>query len=369
MAGDTIAKNKAYQRTRNWLTLWSLVLSLGIFAAAIFFRWTFLFYDWAVALTGSAYGSAFFYYVFFWAYTVVVSFPLSFYSGFVLEHRYDLSNQNFPAWILEWAKKQILSFVFSAALVLLLYALIWNFESSWWLWAWAGYAVFSLVLGKLFPVLIVPLFYKYSPITDEVLRKRIEALANRFDLQIKNVYSLNLSKTTKKANAAFTGMGKTKRVILGDTLLNAFSHDEIESVLAHELGHYKHRDIWMQFCFGVALSFVGFWITFHILGDFSHRLGYGGAGDIRSFPLLCLLSFLFSLVIGPAANALSRWAERRADLFALEATASRTPFISAMRKLSETNLADPNPHPLIEFLLYDHPAIGKRIQMAERFAR
>ena len=255
----------------------------------------------------------------------------------------------------------------SAPLVLILYAFIWHFESNWWFWAWVGYAIFSFVLGKLFPVLIVPLFYKYSPISDEELKRRIEALANRFGIKIQNVYSLNLSKTTKKANAAFTGFGKTKRVILGDTLLDSFNHDEIETVLAHELGHYKHWDVWKQFGFGVVLSFIGFWLAFQLLNHFSASLGYAGPADVRSFPLLCLVFFVFGLIMSPAGNAFSRYAERKADRFALDVTKDKISFIGAMQKLSQTNLADPNPHPLIEFFLYDHPAVGKRIQMAQNY--
>jgi len=358
-------KSKAYQRMRNWLSLYSIVLSLVILLGAIVFHLTFVFFEWASHFNVSSYGSLFFYFFFFSLYSLVLGLPLSFYSGFVLEHQYELSNQTFPAWLWEGMKKQLLSFAISTPLVLLLYALIWNFKSSWWVLAWAGYALFSFVLGKLFPVLIVPLFYKYSPISDETLKRKIEALGNRFGMKIQNVYSLNLSKTTKKANAAFTGFGKTKRVILGDTLLDSFSHEEIETVLAHELGHFKHHDIWKQFGFGVTLSLIGFWLAFHLLETFSYQLHYSGAADIRSFPLLCLIFFVFSLVMSPAGNAFSRWAERRADQFALEATQDKTSFISAMQKLSNLNLADPNPHPLIEFLLYDHPAIGKRIRMAE----
>ncbi|MBI1977565.1 MAG: M48 family metallopeptidase [Candidatus Omnitrophica bacterium] len=360
-------RNKAYQRQRNWLTLYGLLLSLAILTVAIVFRLTFLFHDRASQITSSSFGIVFFYFLFFSIYSLVLSLPLSFYSGFILEHRYELSNQSFLSWLWEHAKKELLSFGIAAVLVLLLYALIWNFETNWWFLAWIGYAVFSLVLGKLFPVLIVPLFYKYSPIADEVLRKRIEVLADQFGVKIQNVYSLNLSKTTKKANAAFTGFGKTKRVILGDTLLNSFNHDEIETVLAHELGHYKHHDIWKQFGFGILLSFIGFWLAAQALDAFSGPLGYLGAGDVRSFPLLCLVFFIFSLVISPAGNAFSRFAERKADQFALDVTKDTKSFISAMQKLSNTNLADPNPHPLIEFFLYDHPAIGKRIQVAEHY--
>ncbi len=360
-------KNKEYQKKRNLLYFAGILLTSVILYGAIGLGLTFWFYDWAQSLNQSPYGIVFLYFLFFSLYSLVLSFPMSVYSGFILEHQYQLSNQTFFSWLWEWLKKQILGFVISTPLVLLLYILIWNFQTSWWFLGWVGYAIFSLVLGKLFPVVIVPLFYKYSPIQDQVLKARIEALANRFDLKIRNISSLNLSKTTKKVNAAFTGFGKTKRVILGDTLLESFNHDEIETVLAHELGHCKNHDIWKQFIFGAILSLAGFWLAYQLLNGLSTQLGYEGAGDVRSFPLFSLIFFVFGLIMSPAGNTFSRYAENKADQFALEATKNKSSFISAMQKLSDMNLADPNPNPLIEFLLYDHPSIGKRIRMAEQY--
>ena len=163
-------------------------------------------------------------------------------------------------------------------------------------------------------------------------------------------------------------MGKTKRVILGDTLLGQFSNSEIETVLAHELGHFKHKDIWKQFGIGVLVSFFAFWLAFWMLKINSSSFGLRGAGDIGDFPLLCLVFYLFSLLSSPASNAYSRYVERKADEFALRIIPDRGVFISAMEKLSAINLSDPNPHPVIEFLLYDHPSIQKRIQFAQEFS-
>lgn len=357
---------KTYQRIRHWLELFGIFLTLTMLAGAIALSGKF--YGWASQMTQARYGILALYFLFFSLYSMIIFSPVSFYSGFILEHRYSLSNQTFSGWLWEWTKKQLLSFGLMLALVGLLYALIWNFETRWWFLAWAAYAAVSLVLGKLFPVLIVPLFYKYSPISDETLRQKIEALGTRFGMAIQNVYSLNLSKTTKKANAAFTGLGKTKRVILGDTLLSSFTHREIEVVLAHELGHFKHHDIWKQFAFTTAVSYIGFWIAKEALLAFAPALGFSGAGDIQAFPLLCLVFFFFGLLTSPLGNTFSRWAEKQADQFALDALRDKDSFISAMNKLSEINLADPNPHPLVEFLFYDHPAIGKRIRMAEHYS-
>ena len=363
----TSEKAKEYQRRRNWLELAGIVLTFAVLAAAIAFGWSHVFAEWARAVAHKPYPSLALYFLFFSLYSMAVMTPLSFYSGFVLEHQYGLSNQTLGAWLTEWLKKQILSFGIMLGLVELLYVYMWNFYAGWWLRAWAAYALVGLVMGKLFPVLIIPLFYKYSPITDLVLKEKIECMAGRFGIAIKNISSLNLSKTTKKANAAFTGMGKTKRVILSDTLLESFTHPEIEVVLAHELGHYKHKDIWKQFVFGTLISLLGFYLCNRFLAFWASRLGLGGPGYIDAFPLLCLIFFIFSLITGPLGNAFSRWAERGADRFALDVTRDRESFVSAMTKLSDLNLADPEPHPLIEFFLYDHPAISRRIQMARDY--
>jgi STE24 endopeptidase len=358
---------KAYQRIRHWLHLVSLLLTLFILASVLVFGLSNQFYAWASSLGGGSYVTLALYFLFFSIYTMALGFPLSVYSGYRLEHRFSLSNQTLSAWFQDYAKRQLLSFLVAAILVLALYALIWNAGSVWWVWAWLGYAGFGLVLGKLFPVLIIPLFYKYSPIADAQLKRKIEALAAKHRLSIENVYSLNLSRTTKKANAVFTGLGKTKRVILSDTLLNSFTHDEIEAVLAHELGHYQHKDIWKQFGLGTVFTFAGFGLIAAYYGPLAAALNFSGIADMRAFPLLCLMSFVFGLVAGPLSNMFSRRAERQADQFALRVMGVREPFVTCMEKLAELNLADPNPHPLIEFLLYDHPAVGRRIQMAREY--
>ena len=300
---------------------------------------------------------------------LVVDFPLDFYAGFFLEHRYELSNHTLRSWFSDFLKRAVLSFGLSLILLIALYALIWRFPDHWWLLAWAGYAGVSYVLGKLFPVFIVPLFYRYSPVGDESLKKRICDLAGRYGMPVKNVYSLNLSRTTKKANAAFMGIGKTKRVVLSDTLLEQFSPSEIEAVLAHELGHFKHHDIWKQLGFGLSVSLLGFWIAFHTAGVWSNAFGYSGVQDIAGLPVLFLVFYLFSLVLMPLQNGFSRWMERAADRFALEACGQPGAFISCMEKLAAVNLADPSPHPLYEWLFYDHPAVGKRVAFAERWSK
>ena len=358
-------KAKIYQKKRQTLTLVHLVLTPVILGVAVVTPLSFLFKEWAGRIAANPYASAGIFFILFSAYDLLFDLPFAFYSGFRLEHQFELSNQTFGAWLGDFLKKLLLSTAFSLALIEILYALVWNFPNCWWLFAWAGYAAVSYVMGKLFPVLIVPLFYKYGKVEDAPLKKRILGLAARYGLPVENVYSLNLSKTTKKANAAFMGMGRTKRVVLSDTLLANFTPDEIETVVAHELGHFKHHDIWKQLGFGLVTSLAAFWIAFKLMSRLAPVFGFGGVGDVAAMPLLFLIFYFFSLVLMPVQNGFSRRLERAADRFALTAFPRTEVFVSCMEKLGRVNLADPEPNPVYEWFFYDHPAIGKRIRMAQ----
>ena len=370
MSSDySLEKAKAYQKQKQKLMFVHLFLTPALLLLVVLTPLSFLFKEWAVSLASQPYSVFALYFLFFSIFMLIFDLPLAFYSGFILEHRYELSNQNFPAWAADFLKKSVLSFVLSLVLLAALYALIWNFPGTWWLWAWAGFAMVSYVMGKLFPVLIVPLFYKYGKVEDESLKDRILKLAARYNLPVENVYSINLSKTTKKANAAFMGMGKTKRVVLSDTLIEKFSGGEIETVVAHELGHYKHHDIWKQLIFGLITSFAGFWFVFRLIDPAAQIFGMDGAADLAALPVVFFIFNLFYFILIPAQNGFSRTVERAADRFALEAFPHPDVFISCMDKLSKVNLADPNPSAVMEWFFYDHPAIGKRIQMAREWKK
>lgn len=363
-SGDELKKAKAYQKQKQTLALLHLVFTPAILFLAILTPASELWKDWASALATEGYTQAALYVLFFLLYLTLMDLPWAFYAGFILEHRFGLSNQTFGDWLKDFLKKSLLSVVLSLALIVALYALIWNF-SAWWLLAWAGYVLVSFVLGKIFPVWIVPLFYRYGKVEDESLKKRIFELTSRFGMPIENVYSLNLSKTTKKANAAFMGIGRTKRVVLSDTLIENFNGDEIETVVAHELGHFKHHDIWKQLSFGIVTSFLAFWIAFHMLGPAADAFGFEGVRDIAALPLVFLIFYVFGFFLMPIQNGFSRLLERWADRFALKAFPHPTAFVSSMEKLARVNLADPHPNPVMEWFFYDHPSIGKRIRMAK----
>lgn len=356
---------RAYQLIRQKLALLHLGLTPVLLLAVLLTPLNSFFLSAAGQGTYNGFVSVLIFFAFFSLFMLLFDGPLSFYSGYLLEHRFGLSNQTLLDWFSFLIKKSVLSFLLFSLLLTGLYALIWKFPDRWWLFAWAGYAGVSYLLGKIFPVWIVPLFYKYDRVTSDSLKARILALAKRYGLPLENVYSLNLSKTTRKANAAFMGLGKTKRVVLSDTLIDRFTEDEIETVVAHELGHFKNRDILRQLALGLVTSLVAFRLAALLLGPLGKVFGTGGAGDIASMPLLFLIFYLFSVVLMPLQSGFSRTRERAADLFALQAFPRKDVFISCMKKLAEVNLTDPEPHPVYEWFFHDHPSIGRRIRMAE----
>jgi STE24 endopeptidase len=364
---ETKDKAKEYQIIRRRLSLFHLILTPSLLGILIASGWTFGMRQNAVALAGASdWGVVAVYFVLFSLYFLIFDLPLSFYSGFVLEHQFGLSNQDFGQWLMELLKKTLLSFALSLVLLECLYVIIRVDPLRWWLWAWAAYAFVSYILGKIFPVVIVPLFYKYGKLEDKELEARVLKLAARFDMPVGNVFSLNLSKTTKKANAAFMGIGRTKRVVLSDTLIHHFTHAEVEVVVAHELGHYKHHDVWRLLALGLAASLIAFAVGFWGIRALAEMLALSSSADVAGLPLLFLIFYAVNLILMPLLNGYSRRRERAADRFALKALETRDVFISCMKKLGEQNLADPEPPAWYEWFFYDHPSIGKRIAMAEK---
>ncbi len=360
-------KAQQYQRIRRRLTLIHLVLTPALLVIFLLSGLHLLFKDWAMAMSGSGDWLVIAcYFTLFSLFFLVFDLPFSYYAGYRLEHQFALSNQTLSAWAGDLTKKSLLSFVLSLALVELLYLLIRVAPGTWWIWAWGAYAFVSYVLGKIFPVLIVPLFYKYGKVEDQALAERIKGLASRFGMPLQNVYSLNLSKTTKKANAAFMGIGKTRRVVLSDTLMVNFSHDEIEMVVAHELGHFKARDVWRLLGFGLIVSAVAFYAGFHGMNLWAQSFGIQSASDIAGLALLFLIFYGVSFVLMPAQNAYSRRREFAADRFALNACQAPDVFISCMQKLGTVNLAEENPPAWYERMFYDHPSLARRIRVGEQ---
>jgi STE24 endopeptidase len=294
----------------------------------------------------------------------LLTLPVDFWSGYVLEHRYQLSTQTLAGWI----KKKLLGWavggLISVPVLFGLYALLW-FTDPWWVWATVGWLLLTLILGRLAPVLILPLFYKVTRLGDAALQGRLERVAEGTGLSLEGIYRLHLSAETRKANAALTGLGRTRRVLLGDTLLEQFTPEEIEVVFAHEVGHHVYRHLPKLVVLSVILSTVGFWLVDLVLRALAQPLGYEAFNDPAALPLVLVVLTAFGLLWAPAQNAVSRYFERQCDRYALERTGLREAYRSAFAKLARVNKADPDPHPLIVWLFHDHPAIRERIAMAD----
>ena len=301
---------------------------------------------------------------------MLLSLPLSYYSEFVLPHRYELSNETTKSWIIDNLKALLISVPIGLIVIEVIYAVLRRFPDTWWLWAAGFMLLFTVLLANLSPVLIDPIFNKYIPLGEEHqdLAARLLRLAERAHTRVRGVYKFDLSRRTKTANAALTGIGNSRRIILGDTLIEEFTPDEIETVLAHELGHHVNRDIPLIILVGSVSTLVGFFLASLGLKWGVHFWGFEDASDISALPLFILVIGVYSLVTMPLNNAFSRWRERLADQYALQATGNGEAFASAMRRLANQNLADADPEPWVEFLLYSHPALRKRIAMAETFS-
>ena len=305
----------------------------------------------------------------------VASLPLSYFEGYTIEHRYGLSNQTRRAWLGEQLKGLGIGMLIGLPVLQGIYAAIRRWPARWWA-ILAGLTVpFSIVMVTLAPVLLLPLFNKFEPLKNRALTKRIKDLAAGESVHVSEVLQMDMSKQTKKANAAFTGLGKTKRIMMGDTLLREFSDDEVEVVLAHELGHQVHHDIWKLIALSAPTSVIGLYAAHRLTPPILRRFGQhwgidveAGAADVAALPLLGLLGRVSLLGVGPLLNALIRnMVERPADDYALRLTGNRSAFISAMEKLGRMNLSNPHPSALVKYLLYDHPPLHERIEMARRY--
>jgi STE24 endopeptidase len=299
----------------------------------------------------------------------VLALPLAFYSGFVIERRYGLSNERLGPWLLNQLKSLVVAVPIAIVAAAVVYFFIRRSPAGWWLPSGAIFALFIVGLANLGPVLLLPLFYRVKPLEQESLRQRLLALAERAGASVLGAYEWGLAEKTKKANAALAGLGGTRRILVSDTMLAEYSEDEIEVVLAHELAHHVHNDIWKGLLFESALILGGFYVAAHLLQWSVQTFGLAGPADPAGLPVLLLGAGAVSLLLLPVAHALSRTYERSADRFALQLTNNPAAFVSAMRRLAAQNLAEEQPSKIVEWLFYSHPPVGERIDLAQASIR
>lgn len=363
-------KAREYARIRRVFIFLDLCLGIVLLLAWLLAGWSTRLRDWIGGFTGNPWLAVLVFGAVFGGVFTLLDLPLSYYTGFVLPHRYQQSNQDLKGWILDQAKSLVLSTLLGALLLEIIYYLLRTAGGAWWLWASGFFLLFNVLLANLAPVLLFPIFYKFTPLAedDRVLGERLIALAEKAGAPVMGVFRFDMSRRTKSANAGLTGLGRTRRIILGDTLLDEFPPEEIETVVAHELGHHSNNDIPLGIAVGAFTTLVGLYLASLALNWGVKSFGFYSAADLAALPLFALCLSAFSLVTTPISNAYSRWRENLADEYALKLTRKGGAYASALRRLSDQNLAESDPPAWVEFTLSSHPALSKRIQRAATYA-
>ena len=364
-----LAKARRYERIRLRVTLANIVLSILLPLVFLLVGWSEELRDVVEDWTGSAAVIVLIYLLITMLVFELITFPLDIYSGHFVEQRFGLSRSTLGQWLTDWGKGQALQLAFIVAAVELIYYLLREMPGTWWLVAGAGFTVFFVVLAALAPVLLFRLFFKFEPLPDGELKDRLLALSERLGVYVRGVYIWKLGDKTSKANAALAGWGRTRRILLADTLIDEHSPDEIEVVLAHEMAHQVHGDIWKGLAIQTALVFAAFYAVHLALEAWTEPLGLVSVSDIANLPLLLLVTGAVALLALPVANGLSRRMEHAADVYALEKTGMAAPFASAMERLSKQNLSQKRPNRVVELVFHSHPSTESRIEFARQWER
>ena len=361
---------RAYNVTSRWLELGDLVVSFGLLAVLLATGWTGSLRDLAVRMAREHYALQLFYYVLFLSViSKLAGGGLDFYR-FRLEHRFHLSTERFSSWLKDEFKSWALGLAIATLLAEIVYGLIRMSPEHWWIYAWIIFVGLFIFFAQVAPVVLFPLFYTFSPLQDEELKSRLMRLGERAGTRIRGVYEWKLSEKSKKANAALTGLGNTRRIILADTLLQNYTPDEIEAVMAHELGHHVHGHILKGIAVEALITLAGFFAADQVLDYTIHRRHmFQHLADFANMPLLVLVCSLLGMVLMPAVHAFSRFAERQSDVYCWKSIRNITPFVTAMEKLNAQNLGERSPSRLTEVLFHSHPAVTRRIAAAEAWAQ
>jgi STE24 endopeptidase len=342
---------------------------LSALASQIFFLLLLLsgFLPWLVqAIQGLGWGGIAQGLAFFAAFSLLLNLfqvPFDLYDTFVIENRYGFNTKNFKLWIADLLKGLVLSALLGGILLGLFLSLATHGGKHWWLWAWLFVGAFELLMMWMYPVILAPLFNKFVPVDSPELVRRVEALMQRAGLRSKGVFKMDASRRSRHTNAYFTGLGRSKRIVLFDTLIDSHAPEEIEAVLAHEIGHWKKKHVLKQLIVVEILSLVGFYLFSLLLPwPFVYQT-FGLPGPILYAGLL-LIGALFSPVgffAHPLEAAFSRKMEREADDYALESIPSAEPLVDAFKRLAADNLSNLTPHPVYAWFYYSHPPLAERI--------
>jgi STE24 endopeptidase len=364
------AEAREYNRRRRWIEVGDLAISFGFLIVLLATGWSNSLSDLARHMGGDHYVlSLFLYVVLLSVISKLLGAGLDFY-GYRLEHRFGLSNQRMGSWMADQFKAWGLGLILGATVAQIVYGAMRFSPEYWWIIAWLIFIPLIIFFTQIAPVVLFPLFYKFTPLQNEELKARLVRLGERAGTRVRGVYEWKLSEKSKKANAALTGLGNTRRIILADTLLQDYDGDEIEAVLAHELGHHVHGHMMKMIAVQFAVTLLGFWAANEVLRYAIHDQHiFQSLTDFANLPLLALVFSVLSLLLMPALNAYSRYTERQADLYCWKSVPNIAPYVTAMKKLNAQNLSESHPSRLVEILFHSHPPISKRIAAAEEWAK
>ncbi len=360
---------KEYARIQRRFIFLDLALGTALLVAWLVTDWSIQLRNWISGLTTNPWLAVLIYGAVFGGIFTLLDLPLSYYTGYILPHRFKQSNQDRKGWVVDLIKGLGISILLGGLILELIYFLLRSAPGSWWLWTAGFLLLFNVLLSNLAPILLFPIFYKFTPLAeeDQALGERLLALSEKAGAPVMGVFRFDMSRRTKSANAGLTGLGNTRRIILGDTLLDEFTYDEIETVLAHELGHHANQDIPLSIVVGTILTLGGLYLTSLVLNWGVKAFGFQSVSDLAALPLFAICLGIFSLLTSPLSNGFSRWRENLADAYALQLTRNGAAYASALKRLSDQNLAEVDPPAWVEFFLHSHPALIKRIQRAENY--
>ncbi|MBU4294008.1 MAG: M48 family metallopeptidase [Actinobacteria bacterium] len=286
----------------------------------------------------------------------LIILPLQYYREFVIDHRFALSNQTLPSWFIDILKDRAISLIINTIGLSTIYALIIYLPKHWWIAAAAIFILFIIIASFISPVIIDPLFYKFSILEDKQLTNEIINVTEKAGVSIGSILVADASKKTNRVNAYFTGVGKTKRIVIYDNLLNQYTKKEVLSVIAHEVGHWKYKHIVKNIAMGAA----GIIILFFIM--YSLKSGLQLGASVKLVLILFILFGLISYITMPLQNFVSRYFEGQADNIAVELTADPQTQVFMLEKLARSNLANVKPNNIVKYLIYSHPPIMERIK-------
>jgi len=357
---------KQYEKEKKLLGLTSLSVSLVILLTFYFSGLSLQLAN--LELTHSIVWPFLVYVFVFYAFMVVLGMPLNFYNGYVHEHKWNFSNHTVKSWLWEHVKS---FFVGLIILFIVLGLLLWIMAITpkwWWLGAALATALVSVIFATLFPIVVAPIFNKYIPIKDKELTEALDEILSRGGLKSSGFFKEDMSRQTKKENAFLAGLGKTRRVVLGDNLMENMTASEIVSIIAHEVGHYRYKHLWKNILIGMTQQLVIFFIINSFIKEIFPQFLTSTRWNLALFPVFAIsLGALSGFFLGPLNNTLSRYFEKQADRYALKNIEDKKSFITALAGLADRNLSNAYPEWWMKILFYSHPPIGERLQAAENY--